>query len=81
MAAAIQVPEVGQRLVVPVYDEINDHYGKPYYHVISFAVFAVDAKDATGHPKGIHGKFISNVVPGGIGEGPDWGQRTVDLIQ
>ncbi len=82
MAAVIQQAYVGQRLIMPVYDVLIDLEGRPYYHLVGFAIFEVTDVISTGHPKGISGHFVDWVKAGPINPGgPDLGLRTVALIR
>jgi hypothetical protein len=82
MAAVIQQAYVGQRLIMPVYDVLIDLEGRPYYHLVGFAIFEVTDVISTGTPKGISGHFMDWVKAGPINPGgPDLGLRTVALIR
>jgi hypothetical protein len=74
--------EVGDLLILPVYDEIRRGYpGRDYYHVVTFAAFWVDVVDRTGTYKYIEGHFEAEVMVGPISPFLDFGVRSVLLIR
>jgi hypothetical protein len=69
-AAAIQQAYPGQTLVMPVFRVLRDYpdsSGKPFYHIVAFAVFDVFQVHAKGYPKGLTGKFRTGLTAGPIG--------------
>ncbi len=79
---AITKARLGDILMIPVYDSIEDKYpGKPYYNVIKLAAFRVTAVHSTGNPKGIEGIFEYYVVGAPPSGGDDGGLRTLVLTQ
>ena len=80
-ASVWMMPEPGDILLMPVYDELIDIDGRPYYHITSFAVFEVNSIVKDRGDKGIVGHFIAYVEPSAISGGPDSGIRTVALIE
>jgi hypothetical protein len=82
MAAVIDEAWPGQLLLIPVFDEHTTlPNGRAYYHIVAFGVYEVWDVVPTGSPKGIVGQFVSKVHPQKIGEGPDGGLRSVNLVQ
>jgi hypothetical protein len=77
---AITATRVGEILIIPLFDDVEDLYpGKAYYHIKRLACFLVLEVIATGNPKGIHGRVVNCTVPGVIDPGLE-GARTFRLI-
>ena len=77
---AITATRVGETLIIPLYDQIEDlHPGKPYFHIKRLACFEVIEVIATGNPKGIRGRIVQCTIPGVIDLSLE-GARTFRLI-
>jgi hypothetical protein len=64
---AITATRVGETLIIPIYDLIDEIYpGKPYYRIKRLACFEVIEVIATGNPKGIRGRIVQCTIPGVI---------------
>jgi hypothetical protein len=81
VASAIKEADVGQVLMLPVWDHIEELDGKDYYHIIAFAAFKVTKVHATGNPKGITGIFQRYVFPNHPVGPVDVGLRTANLTE
>jgi hypothetical protein len=81
MQKLIKTNLIGKRLIIPVYDRIEEIGNSPYYHIIRFAVFLVSDIARRGNEKGIVGSFQGFVVPSPPSPGPDGGLRTLELIR
>jgi len=79
---ALHAASVGQLLIIPVYDTIEQKYpGRDYYHIISFAAFrSTEIIDQTAR-KGLRGHFEAVVIPGDPGGLVDGGLRTVRMTR
>lgn len=85
--------QLGNGLIIPLYDSVQINGAERYYRVSGFAAFRLTGiclqSDGLGDCSGtsgktIKGEFVSVVVPGELCRqdcGPDYGLRTIKLIE
>jgi hypothetical protein len=70
---------IGQHVTIPLYDQVTGTGSNVQYRVCSFAEFIMTSHDN----KEVHGMFVRNLErsSGSSGAAPDFGLRSVELVQ